>query len=265
MDGNGTLESALASTQADAEAALQAVTRVAKALRRARSAAIVGEVRELGRTLDSAQRLTAELEQTVSALAAGYTFDAAAYLSAGGYVEELLAAAAAAELTIVPEDDVLLCFPALVRVLAGELAVAVDRRKERRLRPSALVAVLAAVQRQGPRFRPEPFLASLQRGYDLVLAERRFHPGDVVGVRAVYDVLTVLPGQSTGYPRPEFARDLYLLDESRMTTAKDGRRLRWAASSGTRGSGVLTTVSRSGQLTRYYGIAFEGASQSGSP
>jgi hypothetical protein len=40
-------------------------------------------------------------------------------------------------------------------------------------------------------------------------------------------------------------------------TGSDGRRLRWAASSGTRQAGVLTTVARSGQQQRYWGIAFE--------
>ena len=36
-----------------------------------------------------------------------------------------------------------------------------------------------------------------------------------------------------------------------------GRRLRWAASTGTRLSGVLSTVARSGQQQRYWGVAFE--------
>ena len=58
------------------------------------------------------------------------------------------------------------------------------------------------------------------------------------------------------YTRQEFARDLYLLDQSGEIATRDGARLRWAASTGTRGSGVLTTVARSGQQQRYWGIAF---------
>ncbi len=60
------------------------------------------------------------------------------------------------------------------------------------------------------------------------------------------------------------ARDLYLLDQSGETTGPGGRRLRWAAGSGTRQAGVLTTVAKSGQQQRYWGIAVEsGRSESG--
>ena len=80
----------------------------------------------------------------------------------------------------------------------------------------------------------------------------------VVRLVDVYAVLTLLPGQTRDYTRAEFARDLYLLDQSgEERTGSDGRRLRWAASSGTRQAGVLTTVARSGQQQRYWGIAFE--------
>jgi hypothetical protein len=74
----------------------------------------------------------------------------------------------------------------------------------------------------------------------------------------VYAVLTLLPGQSRDYTKQEFARDLYLLDQtSSITVGTTGRRLRWAASTGTKQAGVLTTVARAGQQQRYWGIAFE--------
>jgi hypothetical protein len=72
-------------------------------------------------------------------------------------------------------------------------------------------------------------------------------------------VITLLPGSAREYSRPEFARDLYLLDQSGVTTTKAGRTLRWHASSGTRGAGILTTVARSGQQQRYWGVSFSPA------
>ena len=72
----------------------------------------------------------------------------------------------------------------------------------------------------------------------------------------LWSVLTLLPGQSRDYTRQEFARDLYLLDQSGETSTRQGACLRWAASTGTRGAGVLTTVARSGQQQRYWGVAF---------
>ena len=67
----------------------------------------------------------------------------------------------------------------------------------------------------------------------------------------------MLPGQRGQYSKQEFARDLYLLDQSGLTsTPRSRRELRWSASTGTKGSGVLTTVARSGQRQQYWGISF---------
>ncbi len=72
----------------------------------------------------------------------------------------------------------------------------------------------------------------------------------------IWSVLTLLPGQARDYTRPEFARDLYQLDQSKVGQTKDGRTLRWHASSGTRGAGVLTTVARTGQQQLYWAVSF---------
>jgi hypothetical protein len=158
------------------------------------------------------------------------------------------------------EDDRFLCYPSIVRVLPGDLALEIDRKKARGIRPSVVVAQLAKAQRAGPRFKPAPFLASLVGAYDLVVAGQGKEPGAVVRLLDVYNALTLLPGQSRDYTRAEFARDLYLLDQSGETAGPGGRRLRWAASSGTRQAGVLSTVAMSGQQQRYWGIAIESES-----
>ena len=74
----------------------------------------------------------------------------------------------------------------------------------------------------------------------------------------VYAVLTVLPGSARDYTKQEFARDLYLLDQSGATSTRDGRTLSLPASALTRAGGVLTTVARTGQAKVYAGISFEG-------
>ncbi len=123
-----------------------------------------------------------------------------------------------------------------------------------------MIDLLRRAQQAGPRFRSETYLASLLRAYDLVVAQQGKRPGSVVRLVEVYDVLTLLPGQSRDYSRQEFTRDLYLLDQSgAATVGSTGRRLRWAASTGTKQAGVLTTVARSGQQQKYWGVAFEGA------
>ena len=121
-----------------------------------------------------------------------------------------------------------------------------------------LEAALARAQQSGPRFRPGPFLDSLSRAYDLVVAGQGKAQGSVVRLEEVWRVLTLLPGQAKDYSKQEFARDLYLLDQTGATYA-GGRSLRWAASTGTKQAGVLTTVARSGQQQRYWGVSFVAA------
>jgi len=254
------LEPALADTQTDVEAVTRTAAALSRQLRQARTAAATGQVRDLRRSLDSVVEQARELAAAAERARSGYDVDERELLASGAYTKELLAAAAEAGVDMFEEDDRLLCYPSVVTVLPGELALAVDRRRERRLRPSAVVELLAKAQRAGPRFRAEPFLASLVAAYDLVVADQGKQPGAVVKLVDVYAVLTLLPGQARSYSKPEFTRDLYLLDQSRVTeTVRSRRRLRWAASSGTRQSGVLTTVGRSGQQQRYWGIAFEAA------
>ena len=156
---------------------------------------------------------------------------------------------------MVEDDDRLLCYPSLVRVLPGDAALDIDRRRERRLRPSVVVASLAAAQARPPKGKPEALLESLVAAYEL-LAAREGLPDPVLRLDALWQVLTMLPGAARDYSKPEFARDLYLLDQSGTVTSRSGRTLRFHASSGTRGAGVLTTVAKTGQQQRYWGVSF---------
>lgn len=257
---SGRFEDALARTEADIDAAGRSAGAVLRELKRARGAAATGQVRDLRRALESAGTLSRKLADEVAAAADGYEVDEAALLSSGAYARELLAAARAADVAVFEEDGQLLSYPSLVRMLPADAAIEIDRRRERRLRPSVVAGLLARAQQAGPRFKPEPFLASLLGAYDLVLARQGKDPGAVVRLLDVYAVLTLLPGQARDYSKQEFARDLYLLDQSGVAQdAASGRRLRWAASSGTRQAGTLTTVARTGQQQRYWGVAFEGS------
>jgi len=252
------MESAFAQAQADLEAAARSVSGLARELKKARAAAASGQVRELRRALEAAAQGAGEVDRAIAAAGENYDLDEAEVLTSGTYSEELIACAAEAGVAMFAEDDRLLCYPSIVRVLPGDLALEVDRKRVRGLRPSVVVAALQRAQNAGPRFKPQPFLASLLAAYDLVLARQNKAGGAVVRLVDVYSVLTLLPGQSRDYAKPEFTRDLYLLDQSGATAVgSTGRSLRWAASTGTRQAGVLSTVAKSGQQQRYWGIAFE--------
>ena len=205
----------------------------------------------------SAQAAAQALTEQTQALNDGFDLDDQAYLSSGAYTKELLAAAEARGVTLFEEGDRLLCYPSLLRVLPGDAAVEIDKVRERRIRPSVLVDLLAATQQRAPRFKAEAFLDSLRAGYELLVAGEEKKADGVVRLIDVWSVLTMLPSQRTQYSKQEFARDLYLLDQSGVTvTDRSPRELRWSASTGTKGAGVLVTVARSGQRQYYWGISF---------
>jgi hypothetical protein len=250
------LEAGLAATEERLDAALKAGSALLRELKKAKAAAARGQVREMRRALSAATDLGRDAAKAAQAAGESFVLDEQQYLASGDYARELLSAAAARNVAMFEADDRLLCYPSLIKVLPGDAAVEIDRRRERRLRPSVLVDLLAAAQARPPRFRAEPFLESLEAGYDLTRARDGRPEGAVVRLVDVWGTLTLLPGQQREYTKPEFARDLYLLDSSQVTTAKSGRTLRWQASTGTRGSGALTTVAQTGQQQLYWGISF---------
>lgn len=251
------LEATLAAAERQAEAALKVAGAATAQLRKARLAAKTGQLRDLRRAQSATESLAAELVDSARALSGAFDFDDQDYLSSGAYTKELLAAAEAAGVAMFEEDDRLMCYPSLVRVLAADGSVVVDKKRERRIRPSVLVGLLAVAQQRAPRFKPEAFLDSLRGAYELAVAGAGKRPDAVVRLIDVWAVLTLLPGQAKEYSKQEFARDLYLLDQSGVTaTARSPRQLRLSASTGTKGSGVLTTVARSGQRQLYWGVSF---------
>jgi hypothetical protein len=251
-----TFEEALRGAERDAEAALRSLAAAVKEARRAKAAASQGTVRDLQQSLDAAVRLADQAAEAVRDLREGWRFDVAQWFASGEYTKELLAQAAESGVQAFESDQRILSYPTIVEVSA-DTTVVIDRKKERRVRPSVVVRHLAQLQQRPPNFKPQPFIETLAAAYDLVVAAKRVRSGAPVKLVDVHGVLTLLPGAAREYTKPEFARDLYLLDQSGVVETKDGRHLSLPASALTRGSGVLTTVTRGGQTKVYAGIAFE--------
>lgn len=250
------LESALDATERDADATLRSLAAAVRSAKRAKAAAASGQLRELQQALEAAAALAEQAATAAAELHAGWRFDAASYFSSGEYAKELLGSAVDAGLQAFESDDLILSYPAIVQVSAGDATVVIDKKKERRVRPSVLVGQLAALQQRPPKFRPEPFIEALASAYDHVAGLRRLRPGAPARLVDVHRVLTLLPGAAREYTRQEFARDLYLLDQSGVVDVKDGRRMSLPASAMSRSGAVLATVTRSGQTKLYAGIVF---------
>jgi hypothetical protein len=254
------LEPALRQTEIDADASLKAAAAATRALKRFRSVVHEGNLREVKVALAAVQQAVGALEQQVGATHERWDFDEDSYFGSGGYTRELLETAERTQLAMFEQDDRLYCYPSLVRVLPTERTILIDRTRERRLRPSLVVDHLRMLQERPPRFRPDAFLEALFGAYR-VLARRHasgaLGRGPVERLVDVYELLTLLPGQSREYSRQEFARDIYLLDRSRVTETRGGFGVSFPASTGTKSSsGVITAITESGQERRYWGISF---------
>jgi hypothetical protein len=252
------MEAALATAERALENALRGANTTVRELKRALGAARTGQIRDLRKAIAAVEAAAGSVAADGKALGDVADFDERAYLSSGGYVKELLVEAQARGLSIVEgDDDRLLCYPSLLRVVPGEVAVEIDKVRDRRLRPSVLVGTLLRAQERGTRFKAEQFLDSLRAAYELRVAADGKRPDTIVKLVDVWSVLTMMPAQRAQYTKQEFARDLYLLDQSGVVrTDRSPRELRWSGSTGTKGSGVLTTVARNGQEQRYWGVSF---------
>ncbi len=253
-----TLETALQALERDADAAVRSLAAALKEAKKAKAAAASGQLRDLRQALDGTVRLAGEAVTTTRDLREAWTFDERAHFASGAYAKEVLALAAEEGVQVFESDDRILCYPAIIETSVADTTVVVDKKKERKVRPSVLVRTLKALQSRPPKFKAESFLESLAVAYDLVVARQAGRPGAPQKLTDLYAVLTVLPGSGRDYTKQEFARDLYLLDQSGKTTTKSGRTLQLPASALTRGSGVLTTVTRTGQEKVYAGISFDG-------
>jgi hypothetical protein len=116
------------------------------------------------------------------------------------------------------------------------------------------------MQEKPSKFKPEAFLECLFTSYEILAAAKgkgttinEF----VVRLQDIYKMLTLLPGQNKNYTIQEFARDIYLLDKSRVNKTKRGFRMGFRASTGTKVGSPITVVTESGSEKKYYGISFE--------
>jgi len=254
------LEEALARTESDSEAVLKAAATATKAVKRFRATAQVGNLRELRPALTAAEQAVAGLSQELARAKAGWDFDEEAYFANGLFPRELVASAERLNVRIFEADERLYCYPVLIRVLASERSVLIDKQRERRVRPSVLVNQLKELQARPARFRSEAFLEALFEAYATLAVrhgKQALGSGRVERLLEVYDLFTLLPGSSREYSRQEFGRDLYLLDQSGATTTKKGYVVSFHASTGTRSAGsTIRVIAEDGRDKVYYGISF---------
>ena len=264
----GGLEQAFADVEGAANAALtsaNALTRLAKQLQKAAKEGNIAAIKRLQSRLgDSVGAVDADVSAAVASWPFGDAEEEACLRD--GYAEELRAAAAEHGLTMHERDGRLFASPSIVRILPGDRAVRIDQKQVSAIRPSHLAQLLAENQKKPGRYPVAQFLEALHTVYlDIVRGDEtasrlmREKQGRVVSLARVYRLFTSLPGSEREYTNVDFARDLYLLDTSGVTTTKRGAVVSFPASSGTRSpkaGDVFTFVGPDGQDAQYYAVRF---------
>ncbi len=260
LNDQANLEQALVQIETEADAACRAATTALRTLKKFRAATQAGNLREFQKLIDASGQAIADLQQQFTNAKTAWSFDEDDYFANGAFVAELLATAQQAGVNIYERDDRLYCYPTLIRVLANDRAIIIDKARERRLRPSVLVRHLQELQNRPVRFKSEAFLESLYDAYATAVKTRdkdRRGTSAVVPLVEIYNLFTLLPGQAKEYSRQEFARDLYLLDQSGVATARSGATISFHAARGNEApSKVIPIVTKDGQAKAYYGISF---------
>lgn len=248
-----TLEAELAQVESAAQLATTTAGILVRQLKSARAAAVTGKLPELERAIAQAREQLAAVQEGLDTLERSWSFDARGYFEGGGYTRELLEEIERQGLAAAERDGRVLCYPSIVRVLPGELALEIDRKKERRVRPGFVAAELEARRGRKAGIRPEQMVEVLYKAYQPLVTSRK--GSGVVRALEIFDLLTVLP-HAREYSKQEFARDLLQLDMSEVRTTKSGSRLFLRADTSAKGSGVLAAVTPDGEVRIYSGVEF---------
>jgi hypothetical protein len=254
----------------DLEAELAEMDRDAAALRKwvgaARKAANQGIIGEIGKAIEQGQSRAAALRERLAKAATHIDFDPVEYLGSDAYLDELKAAAQAAGLALIDRDGRLSAFPLLLKRDPKSLAVRVNRKADRRVRPSFLVAQLKASQDRSSGFKAQDFLKALFGAYQRLSRQfgAAYGPnspglGPVAPLLDIYDTLTLMPGAAREYPIEEFGRDLLLLDREPELVTASGHGFRLPASTGSKSAKKISVYDETGAEHVYVGLQFMGA------
>ena len=259
------LEQAFIDTESAAESALRAargLTTQARALERAAKTGNITAIKREQKRLNEALNV---LQQEVHNAASSWPYsdeEVERYLDER-YTDELQAAAADVGLKVYERDGNVFSYPSVLRVLARENAVRVDRKKHSAIRPTHLAEMLLKNQKKTSGYSSDRFLESLYFVYSGILSREDSgrlmkSTGIVVPLIKIYGLITALPGANREYDRSDFARDIYMLDSQGPRRTRRGATVSFPSSTGTRrrSSDLFTFVGPEGESVEYYGLRF---------
>jgi hypothetical protein len=254
-----TFEQGFAEAERAASAAGKVVGGLAGAMKQMEKAAAEGDILKMRKSAERLGTLIDSTRQDVMNARSAWPFSAEEeeqYLR-DSYAGEVMDTAKAEHLQIQRRDEGLIVFPSILRILAGDRAVKINRKKSQALRPSRVVKTLRDIQSRKQKGTPENLLEMLHRAYRLIVGGEY---GKTVTLASIYDALTLLPGSTANYDQTDYVRDLFLLDRSGVKRTKSGATYSLPASTGTKGAkSTYSFVAPDGETVSYYGLRFSEA------
>ena len=256
-------EAGFDAVERSAKSTKESASGIGKIATRLEYAARKGEINAMRRELASLETSLGALRQQIANARESWPFrsdEEEDYLRSS-YLSELREVASQKEgLETHQQDERLIAHPSIVRVLAPNRAVRVDKRQVSMVRPSYLAQLLVKNQKRQPRFNSTAFLEALYSVYKLVAGlQRSPQQGGVNGGRGptlplaqIYQALTSLPGTSREYDRTEFARDLHNLELNGSKRTRSGAEVFFPSTR----QGGFSFVNRDGRTITYSTIQF---------
>jgi hypothetical protein len=238
------------------ERLLKSMVKAAGAIRRSAS---VGDINALRKSQDQRDRLHEELTAQRSQSSLGARINGAMFedVLAHHYERELESTARAKGLRADRLDGHLVIGSRIVRVFPERLAIHLDSERSAKLRPSVVLAGIAARGAGKPRYKPSQLVESIRQVYLRMVGPEG--DGQPRPLKQIWEALTPLPSARKDYTLSDFVRDVHFLHVSEVRTAKDGANLAFIApSTAAREGRGFTFYSSSGERFEYYAIEFRG-------
>ena len=263
------LEQACSESEVIAEQSQVSVRKLLRQINSLKKAAKVGNIAGIKRCQENLKNLLEEVNSDVSKAVSSwpYTEEDEIQIFEEQFAPLLKSTAREVGFNIYEKDGNLVCPPLIVKILPAQRAVNVNRKKVSQVRPTYLVDILQKAQNKNARHSPKQFLASLYRIYNILKMSENSNlisggGGPVYQLNTIYNLMTALPGSSRDYDRSDFARDLYILESKGPQVTRNGARVSFPSSTGTRHrakSHLFTFINKDGSSVEYYAIRFSQA------
>ncbi|MGC8669449.1 MAG: hypothetical protein ACP5VE_15185 [Chthonomonadales bacterium] len=237
----------------------EGLRRLGKSLSIWRSACANGSISEIPTAARRAIEQAAPLRAEAIAVQEAWNFDGQAYLEGNIWIEDLRRALEKHGIRTFPEGDYLVAPPLVIRPIPEKLALQMDKKLWRKLRPSYVANEIARIRKNGGVRGSKELLEHIFRSAKK-MAGRGAKEHTYVRLRELYDRWCEAPEWKKENPDTVFGQAILALETSGLRTTRDGTHFTIDGPSGsqdsTREKNVLTAYTPEGSLKRYYAINF---------